>query len=61
MKTTFKRALSTILALCILVATATCLMGISVFAEEPTNVAKINETNTSEQARVIYSAQDTNA
>ncbi|MBR6742893.1 MAG: hypothetical protein IKL94_00160, partial [Clostridia bacterium] len=34
MKKTFKRVLSTVLALCVLLASATCLMGMSVSADE---------------------------
>ena len=35
MKTTFKRALSIVIAVCVLLASATCLIGISSFAETP--------------------------
>ena len=40
MKITLKRALSVILALCVLLASATCLIGINVFAETTTTVTE---------------------
>jgi len=57
MKTTFKRVLSTVIALCVLLASATCLMGMSVSADEtPTDTtvfvwkdAPNNLSNTSAQ------------
>ena len=34
MKTTFKRVLSTVIALCVLLASATCLMGMTASADD---------------------------
>ena len=56
MKTTFKRALSIVIALCVLLASATCLIGISAFADEPVNVALIDDTNEADRNRVIASS-----
>ena len=59
----FKRTLSTLLALCVLLASATCLMGISVFAEdELINVARDSlagmTTYAQYSTRVLFSKEN---
>ena len=63
MRTTLKRVLGVVLALCVLVAGATCLMGISVFAEdELINVARDSlagmTTYAQYSTRVLFSKEN---
>ena len=56
MKTTFKKTLSIVVAFCLLIASATCLMGISAFADGPVNLA-LNKNTIASSAAPGYGSE----